>query len=289
MNGVSGSLTSVGRFLLRGLDFVLLFLLIYEVFRLLRRTNSLQVLKSAVIIGVAGLIVSGLKLPILSWLIRKLGPSILVAFVIIFQPEIRKIIVKMGNINFFALRGKKSAKYTEEKITSVLDAAEELSRITESQPKSRGMLLVFLRGDPMAKIVNDDSDLNGEELNADISKNLLVTIFKYDTPLHDGACIIQDNKIVRAGSHLPLSEHYDIKKSTFGTRHCAALGASEKSDAVALVVSEETGYISLAYDGRLYYNLKRKEIEQILNQLLGGKTINSIQEGDSINETKSAS
>ena len=273
MNGVSGSLTSVGRFLLRGLDFVLLFLLIYEVFRLLRRTNSLQVLKSAVIIGVAGLIVSGLKLPILSWLIRKLGPSILVAFVIIFQPEIRKIIVKMGNINFFALRGKKSAKYTEEKITSVLDAAEELSRITESQPKSRGMLLVFLRGDPMAKIVNDDSDLNGEELNADISKNLLVTIFKYDTPLHDGACIIQDNKIVRAGSHLPLSEHYDIKKSTFGTRHCAALGASEKSDAVALVVSEETGYISLAYDGRLYYNLKRKEIEQILNQLLGGKKL----------------
>ncbi len=289
MNGISGSLTSVGRFLLRGLDFVLLFLLIYEVFRLLRRTNSLQVLKSAVIIGLAGLIVSGLKLPILSWLIRKLGPSILVAFVIIFQPEIRKIIVKMGNINFFALRGKKSAKYTEEKITSVLDAAEELSRITESQPKSRGMLLVFLRGDPMAKIVNDDSDLNGEELNADISKNLLVTIFKYDTPLHDGACIIQDNKIVRAGSHLPLSEHYDIKKSTFGTRHCAALGASEKSDAVALVVSEETGYISLAYDGRLYYNLKRKEIEQILNQLLGGKTVNSIQEDDSINETKSAS
>lgn len=289
MNGISGSLTSVGRFLLRGLDFVLLFLLIYEVFRLLRRTNSLQVLKSAVIIGLAGLIVSGLKLPILSWLIRKLGPSILVAFVIIFQPEIRKIIVKMGNINFFALRGKKSAKYTEEKITSVLDAAEELSRITESQPKSRGMLLVFLRGDPMAKIVNDDSDLNGEELNADISKNLLVTIFKYDTPLHDGACIIQDNKIVRAGSHLPLSEHYDIKKSTFGTRHCAALGACEKSDAVALVVSEETGYISLAYDGRLYYNLKRKEIEQILNQLLGGKTVNSIQEDDSINETKSAS
>ena len=289
MNGISGSLTSVGRFLLRGLDFVLLFLLIYEVFRLLRRTNSLQVLKSAVIIGLAGLIVSGLKLPILSWLIRKLGPSILVAFVIIFQPEIRKIIVKMGNINFFALRGKKSAKYTEEKITSVLDAAEELSRITESQPKSRGMLLVFLRGDPMAKIVNDDSDLNGEELNADISKNLLVTIFKYDTPLHDGACIIQDNKIVRAGSHLPLSEHYDIKKSTFGTRHCAALGASEKSDAIALVVSEETGYISLAYDGRLYYNLKRKEIEQILNQLLGGKTVNSIQEDDSINETKSAS
>ena len=279
MNGISGSLTSVGKFFLRGLDFVLLFLLIYEIFRLLRRTNSLQMLKAAIIIGLAGLVISGLNLPILSWLIRKLGPTVITAFVIVFQPEIRKIIVKMGNINFLSFRGKKSAKYTEEKISSVLDAAEELSRITESQPKSRGMLLVFLRSDPMVKIVNDDSDLNGEELNADISKNLLVTIFKYDTPLHDGACIIQDNKIIRAGSHLPLSEHYDIKKSTFGTRHCAALGASEKSDAVALVVSEETGYISLAYDGRLYYNLTRTELEQTLNQLLGGKAVNPVQDG----------
>lgn len=279
MNGISGSLTSVGKFFLRGLDFVLLFLLIYEIFRLLRRTNSLLMLKAAIIIGLSGLVISGLNLPILSWLIRKLGPTVITAFVIVFQPEIRKIIVKMGNINFLSFRGKKSAKYTEEKISSVLDAAEELSRITESQPKSRGMLLVFLRSDPMVKIVNDDSDLNGEELNADISKNLLVTIFKYDTPLHDGACIIQDNKIIRAGSHLPLSEHYDIKKSTFGTRHCAALGASEKSDAVALVVSEETGYISLAYDGRLYYNLTRTELEQTLNQLLGGKAVNPVQDG----------
>ena len=279
MNGISGSLTSVGKFFLRGLDFVLLFLLIYEIFRLLRRTNSLLMLKAAIIIGLSGLVISGLNLPILSWLIRKLGPTVITAFVIVFQPEIRKIIVKMGNINFLSFRGKKSAKYTEEKISSVLDAAEELSRITESQPKSRGMLLVFLRSDPMVKIVNDDSDLNGEELNADISKNLLVTIFKYDTPLHDGACIIQDNKIIRAGSHLPLSEHYDIKKSPFGTRHCAALGASEKSDAVALVVSEETGYISLAYDGRLYYNLTRTELEQTLNQLLGGKTVNPVQDG----------
>jgi len=279
LNGISGSLTSVGKFFLRGLDFVLLFLLIYEIFRLLRRTNSLLMLKAAIIIGLSGLVISGLNLPILSWLIRKLGPTVITAFVIVFQPEIRKIIVKMGNINFLSFRGKKSAKYTEEKISSVLDAAEELSRITESQPKSRGMLLVFLRSDPMVKIVNDDSDLNGEELNADISKNLLVTIFKYDTPLHDGACIIQDNKIIRAGSHLPLSEHYDIKKSRFGTRHCAALGASEKSDAVALVVSEETGYISLAYDGRLYYNLTRTELEQTLNQLLGGKTVNPVQDG----------
>ncbi len=290
MNGISGSLTSVGSFLLKGLDFILLFLLIYEIFCLLRRTNSLQVLKSAVIIGMAGLLISGLKLPILSWLIRKLGPSIFVAFVIIFQPEIRKIIMKMGNINFsLGLRSKKNAKLiTEGNISSVLDAAEELSG-NEMQTKSRGMLVVFLRSDPMSKIVDDENGLNGEELNADISKNLLVTIFKYDTPLHDGACIIQNDKIVRAGSHLPLSNNYNIQKSTYGTRHCAALGASEKSDAVALIVSEESGHISLAIDGHLYPNLKRNELEQTLNQLLGGKALNSVQEGDSRNETQAVS
>ena len=85
MNGISGSLTSVGKFFLRGLDFVLLFLLIYEIFRLLRRTNSLLMLKAAIIIGLSGLVISGLNLPILSWLIRKLGPTVITAFVIVFQ------------------------------------------------------------------------------------------------------------------------------------------------------------------------------------------------------------
>lgn len=263
----------MGGFLLKGLDFVLLFLLIYEVFLLLKRTNSVQALKPAFIIIVVGLLISFFRLPMLSWLIRKLGPSILLSFVIIFQPELRKIIMKMGNISLFYPGSKKKTSFTAgNKISGILDAAFELAGGNEMQSKSRGMLVVFLRNDPMSKIVDDEKELNGEELNADISKNLLVTIFKYDTPLHDGAVIIQDDKIVRAGSHLPLSNNYNIKKSTYGTRHCAALGASEKSDAVALIVSEESGHISIACDGQMHPNLERQELEQILSQLLSEKS-----------------
>ena len=113
----------------------------------------------------------------------------------------------------------------------------------------------------------DDIIQTGTRLNADISSSLLVTIFGMDTPLHDGACFIQGGKLISAGCFLPLSEQYDIKK-TFGTRHRAALGLSEVSDAVVLVVSEETGAMSLAYDSMLHYELPYTTIQKILENLL---------------------
>ena len=126
----------------------------------------------------------------------------------------------------------------------------------------RGMLVVFTRHTKMNDIVE-----TGTKLNADLSSSLLLTIFAFNTTLHDGACIIQGGKIVAAGCFLPLSEQYDIKK-TFGTRHRAALGISEVTDAVVLVVSEESGAISLAYDSRLHYNLTMPELTKTLENLL---------------------
>jgi diadenylate cyclase len=107
----------------------------------------------------------------------------------------------------------------------------------------------------------------GTKLNADLSSSLLMTIFGKDTSLHDGACFIQSGKLLAAGCFLPTSENYTIKK-TFGTRHRAALGLSEVSDAVVLVVSEETGALSLAYDSKLNYDLSTSEIRKILENLL---------------------
>jgi diadenylate cyclase len=107
----------------------------------------------------------------------------------------------------------------------------------------------------------------GTRLNAEISSSLIVTIFEFDTPLHDGAMVIQNNRIAAAGCFLPLSEQQDIKKS-FGTRHRAALGMSEQSDAVILVVSEETGAISLAFEGKIYYDLSSIEVTRRLKELL---------------------
>jgi diadenylate cyclase len=124
------------------------------------------------------------------------------------------------------------------------------------------MLVVFPRRINIRNVVE-----TGTRLNADISSSLIVTVFEFDTPLHDGAMIIQNNRILAAGCFLPLSEQQDIKKS-FGTRHRAALGMSEQSDAVILVASEETGAISLAYDARLYYDLSPIEVTRKLRELL---------------------
>jgi diadenylate cyclase len=124
------------------------------------------------------------------------------------------------------------------------------------------MLAVFIRRNGLKDIAE-----TGTRLNADLSSSLLVTIFGHDTPLHDGAAIIQGGRVIAAGCFLPLSEQQDIRK-TFGTRHRAALGLSEETDAVVMIVSEETGAISLAYDSKLYYDLSSAEITRQLEDLL---------------------
>ena len=128
--------------------------------------------------------------------------------------------------------------------------------------QKRGMLVAFARKNELKDIMD-----TGVRLNADLSSSLLVTIFGHDTPLHDGACIIQGGKVLAAGCFLPLSEQYDIKK-TFGTRHRAALGLSEETDSIVLVVSEETGAISLAFDSKLHYDLKMDQLTKILETQL---------------------
>jgi diadenylate cyclase len=128
--------------------------------------------------------------------------------------------------------------------------------------EKRGMLVVFSRRTNLRNVIE-----TGTRLNADISSSLIVTVFEFDTPLHDGAMVIQHNRIVAAGCLLPLSEQLDIKKS-FGTRHRAALGMSEQFDGVVLVVSEETGAISLAFDGKIYYDLSPIEVTRRLKELL---------------------
>jgi len=142
------------------------------------------------------------------------------------------------------------------------------------------MLAVFVRHTKMDDIMD-----TGTRINADLSSSLLVTIFGHDTPLHDGACFIQAGKVVSAGCFLPLSEQYDIKK-TFGTRHRAALGLSEQTDAVVMVVSEESGAISLAYDSKLHYDLKTDQLTKILENLLE-LTPDQYTIEDTIDESKS--
>lgn len=234
------------------LDVLILTFLLYKAYDFMSKTNTMQILKSVVIVMIAYGVATLLKLSTITWLLGVLAPGLVIAFAVIFQPEIRKLFLRIGEKQW-RVYGKR-AKHTS--IGSVLDAAEILSK------QRRGMLAVFMRHTRL-----DNYMQAGTVLNADVTESLLVTIYSNDTPMHDGACFIQGGKIVTAGCFLPLSEDYNIKK-TFGTRHRAALGLSEVSDAVVLVVSEETGAISLAYDSKLNYDLKIPEITKILENLL---------------------
>lgn len=255
------------------LDITILTFLIYWVYKLVIRTNALQVLRAIIYFAVFYvIIVFLLRLKTLTWLLNFIGPAFLIGAVITLQPEMRKIFLKLGQTDWFLLGGKKKHTYVD----SVLVAAYEMSK------QRRGMLVVFMKSSKLEQEIG-----SGQKINADLSSNLLITIFGHDTPMHDGACIVQGDKIIAAGCFLPVSENYDIKK-TYGTRHRAALGLSEQSDAVILVVSEESGAISLAYDSQLHYDLPIETLTRILEKKLEIKKEDQKIE-DSEDEHKSAS
>ena len=234
------------------LDIGVLAFILYKMYGIIVKTQSLQIIKFAFTILVAYVLALFLNLSTLLWILNLFAPGVLIGFAIVFQPELRKIVFKLGQTQWFKFRN--GTKHTY--IDSVLIAAEMLSK------QKRGMLAVFTRKTSLKDIMD-----TGTYLNADLTSSLLVTIFGHDTPLHDGASVIQNGKIVASGCFLPLSEQYDIRK-TFGTRHRAALGLSEETDAVILVVSEETGAISLAYDSRLHYDLTMEQLNKTLETLL---------------------
>ncbi|GHV72452.1 membrane protein [Spirochaetia bacterium] len=235
------------------LEVAILAFLLYRAYDLLVRTQAAQMIKGvgflALVYGLSVL----LKLSTVQWILNLLAPGLFIAVAIVFQPELRKLFLRLGQGDFFRPDSRPRLGHIESSVT----AAELLSQ------ERRGMLIVFPRKVNLKHICD-----TGTRLNAEISSSLIVAIFQFDGPLHDGAMVIQNGKIAAAGCFLPLSEQQDIKKS-FGTRHRASLGMSEQSDAVILVVSEETGALSIAFDGQLYYDLSPIEITRKLRELLG--------------------
>ena len=234
------------------LDVALLAFLIYKGYELLVKTQALQLVKGAgflvLVYGTAYLF----GLTTLQWVLNFLGPGLFIAIAIVFQPELRKIIMRLGQGDFFRPDTKPNIGHLE----AVVTAAELLSH------RRRGMLVVFPQKINIRNIVE-----TGTRINAEISSSLIVAIFEFDGPLHDGAMVIQNGRIIAASCILPMSEQQDIRQS-FGTRHRASLGMSEQSDAVVLIVSEETGAISIAFDSRLYYDLSPVETSRKLRDLL---------------------
>lgn len=234
------------------LDISILAFLIYQVYKILVQTRAVQLIRGALLIGLLYLIAFLFNLETLLWIMNGLATVIVIIIAIIFQPELRNIFSRIGRGEWLRL----SHSAHPFQVDTVINAVEVLS------DRRRGALIVFPRRVGIKNIVE-----SGTKLNAELSSSLILTIFGHDTPLHDGAVIIRNGKITAAGCFLPLSEQVDIRRS-FGTRHRAALGLSEDTDAVTLVVSEETGALSLSYDANLYYDLSPVKIARTLNALL---------------------
>jgi diadenylate cyclase len=234
------------------LDVALLAFLLFKGYELLAKTQALQLIKGAGLVILVYGIAFLFKLSTLLWVLNILAPGIFIAVAIVFQPELRKSFMRLGQGDFF----RPDAKPNLGQLEAVVNAAEILS------DQRRGMLVVFPRKTNIRNIIE-----TGTRINAEISSSLIIAVFQFDGPLHDGAMVIQNSRIVAASCVLPLSEQQDIQGS-FGTRHRASLGMSEQSDAVVLVVSEETGALSLAFDSKLFYDLSTIEVTRKLNELL---------------------
>jgi len=246
------NLSAVYNFIRPVLDIAIIAFLLYKTWELLAKTHALQLVKGAGLLVLIFIISWFLKLNTLQWVLRILGPGLFLTIAIIFQPELRRIIIRLGQGKLFS----QDSKQRIGELEAVVSAAQYLSR------KKRGMLAVFPRKIDIKNIID-----TGTIIDSDISCNLIETIFEFDGPLHDGAIVIQYGKIAAAGCFLPLSEQKTLFNN-LGTRHLASLGMAEHSDAVVLIVSEESGAMSLAYDSKLEYNLSSYIVTQKLKGLL---------------------
>ncbi|MEG0911683.1 MAG: diadenylate cyclase CdaA [Ruthenibacterium sp.] len=241
------------------LDILVVAFLIYNVIELVRQTHTAQLAKGVLVLFFVYVFADFSGMRTLSWMIKSVMQFGLIALVIVFQPELRRALEQVGRTNVFGTQLFHSkvdpndlrAKW-QNAIVAVCDAAE---RFADSRT---GALMVLERHTNLSEIIK-----TGTVLHADINPEMLGTIFYEGTPLHDGAAVIRDGQIEAAGCFLPLSNNLEIGKD-MGTRHRAALGMSENSDAVIVVVSEETGIISIAKNGVLIRRLDRQNLFNML-------------------------
>ena len=237
------------------IDFTIVLFLAYKVFKMLKNTRAWQLLKGIIVLILSTYISKILNLYILNYILSSVMTYGMFLLIVVFQPELRRGLEQIGSTNrfsrLFGLDKDLEAK-KKENIYRIVIAATELSKT------KTGALIVIERDIKIQDII-----ATGIPMNAEISPQLLVNIFVPNTPLHDGAVIISDNKIAAASCMLPLSDDKDIARE-LGTRHSAAIGISKESDAIVVVVSEETGKMSIAKDGTLIADVREDVMKKIL-------------------------
>ena len=260
MEKVLAFLESIGNYLLLirvsdVLDIVIIAFLVYNLLRMVKSTRAENILKGVVAFLLVLWMVDILQLNTIAYIMKNLVQVGILAIIILFQPEIRQILEKVGSRNIKLLRVFNDPKQQSELETAIDQTVIACSEMSQSKT---GVLIVFERD-----IHLDDMVRSGTTLDAAVSSELLKNIFFVKAPMHDGAVIIRHGRILGAGCMLPLSKNVNLSRD-LGMRHRAGIGMSENSDAVVVIVSEETGSISVAIGGMLKRHLKPETLSKLL-------------------------
>ena len=261
-------------------EILIIAVIVYEIMLWIKNTKAWMLLRGLLMLGLFILVAYVFRMHAILYLARESIGILAFAALVVFQPELRRALEKLGEKNRFSSfslfdRGRENLRFSDKTREALVDACFSMGSV------KTGALIVVERA-----IHLTEYEMTGIELDCKVSEQVILNIFEHNTPLHDGAVIIRGDRITSATCYLPLSDNMQISKS-LGTRHRAALGMSEVSDALILVVSEETGFVSMAMDGQLVRNVTpeylREKLGQIQNRLSDGKKF-TIRKGRQRNE-----
>jgi diadenylate cyclase len=231
-----------------GIDILIVSYVIYKLILLVRGTRAIQLMKGILVVVVTWVISIWFKLSTLQWMMNQAFTFGVLAIIIIFQPELRRALEQLGRGKLFSRSSTEGDDEINKRIGDVIHAVNYLSK------RKIGALIVFEKETGLTDYLE-----SGTAIESKISAELLINIFIPNTPLHDGAVIIRQNQLMAAGCYLPLSENPFISKE-LGTRHRAAIGMSEVSDAMCIIVSEETGQVSLTMNGHILRDMREESL-----------------------------
>ena len=242
-------------------EILIISFLIYELMVWIKNTKAWSLLRGIVIIGVFIFLAYIFQMNTIIWIVRNALNVAIMALVVIFQPELRKALDVLGRKNIltdfvsFSISQNTDERFSDRTMNEIIKACYEMGRART------GALIVIEKSEPLSEY-----ERTGIELDSIVSSQLLINIFEHNTPLHDGAVIVRGNRVTSATCYLPLSDNMELSKE-LGTRHRAGVGISEVTDSLTIIVSEETGRVSVAYEGRLYRNVDSHELKDHLTRL----------------------
>ena len=251
---LQGLVSTIG--ILDIIDIVVVAYFLYRLYLMLKNTRAATLVKGLLVLVGFMIVCRAVNLHVISWLLEKSMTVIMVALPVVFQPELRRDLEQIGRGKLF----RKGSELDEQELDAMLDSVAHATKIMSASKV--GALMVFERATGLVERIETGVPIDGV-----VSSGLIQNIFVKDTPLHDGAVIIRGNRVVAACCLLPLTENRNLSQE-LGTRHRAAIGMSEQSDAMVLVVSEETGAISIARNGELMRYLTVDDVKEILRNAI---------------------